>query len=258
MVFVTDLDRTMIYSQSFITEENINDTIALQDGTGYSYMTSKAQELLLQLAKKITIVPCTTRSREQFLRLPFFKDCKYAICDNGASLYINGQLDPQWTAIMRKNMEFCQKEIEEFKELLSQQDFIEGEVRFVDNFYLFTKTTPENIHKCTQFIRDHINKEKFYCLVSGIKVYFVPNFITKKHTLGYVLDRIKDNDITVAGDSQIDFGMMEYATIQSFIPIHNKKPINIPSNNVELFHNQGIYAGQNILERVNNIFLELS
>ena len=155
---------------------------------------------------------------------------------------------------MRKNMEFCQKEIEEFKELLSQQDFIEGEIRFVDNFYLFAKTTSEDIHKCTKFIREYINKKKFYCLVSGLKVYFIPNFITKKHTLGYVLDKIKDNDILVAGDSQIDFGMMEYATVKSFIPVHNQKPINIPSNNVELFHNQGIYAGQSILERVNNIF----
>lgn len=254
MVFATDLDRTMIYSNRFLTEQNMPNIMAMNDGKGYSFMTKKASELFEQIRNKINVVPCTSRSREQFLRLPMFKNCKYAICDNGATVYINGKIDTQWNMVMRKNLDFCKEEMDNMKSLLEQQDFLDREVTYVDNFFLFTKA--KDIHKCSAFIKEHINKDKFYCLISDTKVYYIPNFISKKHALGYVLDKLKDNEVMVAGDSKIDFDMMDYATVQSFIPTHNDSMINLPSQNTEMFHKLGIYAGEKILERVNKIILE--
>ena len=118
MIFATDLDRTMIYSEKFINNENRSLVIGYQDGRVKSYMTRKAKLLLNELKEKITIIPCTTRARDQFERVPYFQDCKYAICTNGAIILKDGVEDAQWKAVMQKNLLICVKEMNEYKDKL--------------------------------------------------------------------------------------------------------------------------------------------
>ena len=96
MVFATDLDRTMIYSRSFVTKDNMEYLAMFPDGQVSNFMTKKAYELLNELKKRMFVVPCTTRSLEQFTRLIQFRDCEYAICDNGATILHNGKINKQW------------------------------------------------------------------------------------------------------------------------------------------------------------------
>lgn len=251
MVFATDLDRTMIFSKKFINEENAKYSTGFQDGQTQSFMTNKSLQLLESLKRKIIIVPCTTRSREQFKRVIPFENCKYAICSNGGTILINGFKDSQWNFIMRKNMDFCEKELLDIKSDLEKQSFLSRGVDFVDKFFLFTRTN--NIEKCMEFLKTRVDTEKFYFTFSTTKVYIFPTFISKKHALSYVLDKIGDNDVIVAGDSEVDFEMMKLSTIKSFIPVHDKTDINLISTEAVFLNKCGILAGEMILEQVNDI-----
>lgn len=253
MIFATDLDRTIIYSKSFINDKNKNSVVEFEDGKIKSYMTKESKKMLDNLKQRITVIPCTTRSKEQFKRLKYFQDCKYAICSNGATIIIDGKVDAQWKFIMQENMMMCVKELREIEDALKSKDFvIDGNIRAVDCYFLFFKS--DKIEKCKAYLEKNINKEKFYYSVSASKVYIFPNFISKKHALRYVLDRIEDKDIVVAGDSDVDFDMMKLATVGSFIPVHNT-PINIDNNlkNITFIYNNGLLAGEKILQNINEI-----
>ena len=256
MIFATDLDRTMIYSKKFINDENKDTVIEFEDGKIKSYMTKKSKKIFDELKQKITIIPCTTRSREQFERLSYFQDCKYAICSNGANIFIDGKIDAQWKFIMQENMMMCIKELREIEDLLKNKDFVvDGNVRAVDCYFLFFKS--DKMDKCKSYLNKNLDKEKFYYSTSSSKVYIFPQFVSKKHALRYLTDKIGDKDIIVAGDSDVDFAMMELATVGSFIPVHNTPvDINKDLKNISLIYNNGLLAGELILQKIKDILLK--
>lgn len=252
MVFATDLDRTLIYSNKFVNKENKKYISGFPDGVGFSFLTNKAIEYLTNIKEKIDVVPCTTRSREQFNRIPLFKDCKYSICSNGATIFHNGKVDSQWNMVMRKNMDFCMNDMLLFHDKLKQQSFLTREIQLVDNFFLFTKVDTST--NCIDFLEANLDKKNFYYAISGQKLYIFPTFISKEHALGYVLDRLNDNNLISAGDSEMDIGILNMATVKAFIIQHNKEQINIDSKiDTQIFHNCGIMSGEYVLKQINNI-----
>ncbi|CAM3876464.1 HAD family hydrolase [Tsukamurella ocularis] len=99
--FVTsDLDRTLIYSQAaagpaFGTAEPV--CVEIYRDAPLSYMTPDSHAGLAALAAATPVVPTTTRTPEQYLRVrlpgpPF----RFAICSNGGEILVDGVPDPQW------------------------------------------------------------------------------------------------------------------------------------------------------------------
>lgn len=251
MIFATDLDRTMIFSKRFLDRNNKNLTIGFKDGKGYSYFTKKQKQMLKDLETKIIIIPCTTRSKEEFERVPFFNECSFAIYDNGASIKIGDDIDYQWQFIMQENMRMCFKDLLEKQQDLETKDFVIKEVKLVDNYFLFSKT--DNIDKCRRYLEATLDKSKFYYSISSTKFYIFPNFISKKHALQYITDKIGDTDIIVAGDSDVDFQMIDLATKKSFIPLHDiTKTISLPEN-VIIVKEKGLFSGEIILDNIYKI-----
>lgn len=252
MIFATDLDRTMIYSEKFINKDNRSFVIGYQDGRVKSYMTRKAKLLLDELKEKITIIPCTTRARDQFERVPYFQDCKYAICTNGAIILKDGVEDAQWKAVMQKNLLICVKEMKEYKDKLEKESFVRKQkVKVVDDYFLFFRA--ENMLDCITWLEMNINKDKFYYSISTTKVYIFPNFVSKREALRYIIDRLGDKDIVIAGDSDVDFKMMDLATKGAFVPVYGTATISNNVQNVSLIHDSGVLAGEFILQEVKNI-----
>ncbi len=67
-IFFTDLDNTIIFSYKHnIGIDKVN--IEMYQGREISYMTQKTYRLLKQVAKKMLLVPVTTRSVEQYNRI---------------------------------------------------------------------------------------------------------------------------------------------------------------------------------------------
>lgn len=254
MIFATDLDRTMIFSEKFLNDKNKDLVVGYQDGKIKSYMTCKAEKILNELKVKITVIPCTTRSREQFERIPYFQNCKYIVCANGAIILRNGQEDPQWKMVMQENLFMCIKELKEYKEQLEQKNFVtENKVSIVDGYFLFFKVKSNLKMKCQEYLETLLNKKKFYYSISGKKVYIFPSFISKENALKYLIDKIGDNSVIVAGDSELDFGMINLATKRAFIPVYEVKNFDNKMKNITFIHDSGIFSGELILEEVKNI-----
>ena len=252
MIFATDLDRTMVYSKKFLGNVDLNDVIEYQDGKIKGYITKKAENILEELKRDITVIPCTTRAEEQFKRIPFFRDCKFAICTNGAKILIDGIEDPQWKAVMQENLLMCLKLLKEYKDILEKQNFVNNnKVKVVDGYFLFFKT--DNVQKCLDFLNDNVNRNMFYISSSNKKIYIFPSFVSKKQALRYLIDKIGDNKIVIAGDSDVDFQMMDLATIQTYIPLYEKTLNYTPMNGAKLFYNKGILAGEEILQDIKKI-----
>lgn len=255
MIFATDLDRTMIYSEKFINKDNRSFVIGYQDGRMKSYMTRNAKILLDEIKERTTVIPCTTRARDQYERVPYFQDCKYAICANGAIILKDGIEDAQWKAVMQKNLLMCIKEMKAYKEDLEKQDFVRKNViKVVDGYFLFFRA--EDMLECLKYLEKNVDKEKFYYSISTTKVYIFPKFVSKKEALRYLSDRIGDKDIVIAGDSDVDFQMMKLATKGAFVPVYGTATIENSINNVTLIHDSGVLAGEFILQEIKKILDE--
>ena len=255
MIFATDLDRTMIYSEKFINKDNRSFVVGFQDGKTKSFMTRKAKLLLEELKKEITVVPCTTRARDQYERIPYFQDCKYAICANGAIVLKDGVEDAQWKAVMQENLLMCIKDMKRYKGELENSTFVRKQkVKVVDGYFLFFRA--EDMLECLKYLEKNVDKEKFYYSISTTKVYIFPKFVSKEEALRYVTDRIGDKDIVIAGDSDVDFQMMKLATKGAFVPVYGTATIENSINNVTLIHDSGVLAGEFILQEIKKILDE--
>ena len=93
--FHTDLDNTILYSYKHDIG-SYKSCVEIYQGRQVSYITDKTSTLLQQLKEKISIVPTTTRTIEQYNRidLSVFSP-HYALVCNGGVLLTDGREDTE-------------------------------------------------------------------------------------------------------------------------------------------------------------------
>ena len=204
-VLFSDLDGTLIFSAS---RKKVGDiVIERKDGEEISCITAK-QAVLLPIIRNI--IPVTTRSVEQYRRIDFpggFAP-KYALCDNGGTLMIDGETDGPWLERSAELFKEAMDEISRFEAILERDPDRKFEVRLVDGFFLFTKSANPNLTlarlgtgKCCE------------CCATGEKVYVIPKQLSK----GAAVERLAEligaprERIFCAGDSLMDVPMMNVA-----------------------------------------------
>ncbi len=108
MIFATDLDRTMIYSEKFLEdfkEEVIH--IEIFKERPISYISSKALESLKKLNQVATIIPTTMRNFEQYHRISLFSEYivpKFYVINNGGAIFKDGKEDISWTRVIQNQL----------------------------------------------------------------------------------------------------------------------------------------------------------
>ena len=99
MIFASDLDQTLIYSQPLERAEELGDriiTAELIDGKVRSYMSSSSYQLLQKLMTELIFIPVTTRTMQQYNRIHLISQMlkpTYAVTSNGGNILIDGQPD---------------------------------------------------------------------------------------------------------------------------------------------------------------------
>ena len=263
MIFASDLDRTLIYSRSFINEDTKDIfPVEKKDGEIISYMSKTSMNLLRILSKKIIFIPVTSRSLEQFNRLSFFTDDlvnKYAVVANGGILLKNNEIDKQWQGLIKDKMD----------EIISPEELLIGLGGFLKN--------PEvNSFRCCDkvfvyiVLKSHIIEEKYlselqlFCakqgygmVKNGRKIYLIPHFISKWAPLKYIMEMEQESQLITAGDSILDFPMLENS-MAGFVPAHgelNTKYGGLLSENKKIFctTSQGIFSSDELLNRIYEI-----
>ena len=211
MVFISDLDDTIIFSEKKIKGKRV--CVEKKDGKGISFMTDRGAELFAETVKNVMFVPITTRSLEQYGRIEFPEGYKpqYAIVDNGAVLLTDGLIDKEWSERSEKIAADCHSELEEFKIKLEKIVENSSVVRHSDNIFIYTKHT--NCNYLMKKLLSAAEPEKVSVFIGGNKLYVIPKEINKKSAFENLKRKFQNEIIVAAGDSELDKDFLAEADI---------------------------------------------
>lgn len=218
LILFSDLDGTLIFSAK---RKQVGDIIVeRKNGEAVSCITARQAELFPRLAN---VIPVTTRSIEQYRRIEFARfgfAPRYALCDNGGTLLVDGEIDGEWSRWSREIFAECEEELSRFRELLEHDPRRSFEVRLVDGLFLFTKSAepPDTL----EYLGQGEQCESFF---TGEKVYTIPKKLGKGAAVKRLAKGLELSEFAAAGDSLMDLPMLNAAKVAVFTE-------NIPENSV--------------------------
>ena len=90
----------------------------------------------------------------------------------------------------------------------------------------------------------------------GRKIYFIPDVLTKRNALVYLMEKEDIDKSIVSGDSLLDLSMLEVAS-QGMIPIHGDL-VELLNNEIKkrmfITKNEGFKATEEFLYKIRNSF----
>ena len=254
MIFATDLDRTLIYSDKFLDETNMPyKQIEIYKGKPISYISLRAIGHLKKLHEMAHIIPVTTRNYEQYHRIEVFKGAltpSIYIINNGGTIYIQGKEEANWKLHISSRIEALKKGYDEVLEyfLESYKGPIERYKKSDDLIWLILGDKEQIDWKAVKAFEAHYARASWKIDVNGRKIYLYPEFINKWDAINYVRNTYFSGDsIIAAGDSLFDYDMVHRAKWGivpkgSWIEADCKESIFITQN-------KGLQAGEEILEK---------
>lgn len=222
MIFATDLDNTLIYSDRKSAHLRRRVCVEWRDGEELSYMESGSYAQLRKLAGKLALVPVTTRSLEQYRRIRLFGDTapepELALVSNGGLLLHDGQPDQAWFDETRRLTACCARQMALARDCLERDPGRCFAVREVDGLFLFTKTQDETrtLDALEQVLDPALvtitrNLQKIYvqprCLTKGLGIRRLRKWLRQQgHGLA-------GQPVLAAGDSAFDSSMLREADL---------------------------------------------
>ena len=210
ILFACDLDNTLIHSHKLKAAGDI--CVEIYDGKEQSFISSRAVELLKEIAEKILFVPVTTRSIEQYRRITWLEGTKpeFAVTSNGANLLHFNEIDKIWRQDFYKFIQPYSDEIKAQKLKLSQDENFTI-CKIVDGSFLFLKCSADaDKNKLLAELQANTNLvvQNF-----GLKIYLFPPKLNKGDALLKLKEIFNPEKTFAAGDSGIDIPMLNVADV---------------------------------------------
>lgn len=210
-VFFTDLDRTLIYSykQEIGKEKR---SVEIYQGRKISFMTEKTYRLLLEVKKRMCIVPVTTRTVEQYSRIDLgIGIIRYALVCNGGVLLADGKQEQSWYKQSLRMVEESQEEMERAVRYLEQEKSRSFEIRLIHSLFVFTRCqSPQDaIRRLTRALQPRTTE----VFANGEKVYVVPKKLNKGMAVARFAEYCGTGMSAAAGDSIFDLPMLAQADL---------------------------------------------
>lgn len=203
-----DLDGTLIRSA-----KNRSETDVVVERKNDEAITCVSENAAEKLALLKNVVPVTTRSIEQYLRIeiPGFAP-KYAVCSNCGNLIINGEVCPEWRRFSETEFEKCREEMENCRKIFENDENRSFEIRLVDGLFLFTKS-----RRVSETLKNACGFENLNCFSVGEKVYAFPKALNKGNAVKRFIERENfHGKVICAGDSLPDIPMLNIADTAIF------------------------------------------
>lgn len=241
VTLISDLDSTLIYPR----QSNYH-IVEYFEGRPISWMTKKASNTLdkLLLNPKFQLIPCTLRSFEQTMRIEFLKKNmpKYMICDDGASIYVNGVLDKDYQDYLNKNDILKFDMVKEMKTILEK----ETQTYVKDNrmsFLVVMYPCHETAIMQTDFVKRLMKDYPVLVERQGRKVYVLPHGLGKEVAVKYMIDVLGINPTFTSGDGFVD---------EKFVSLGDNPlvPGHAYFEHSKKMKTSGIMAGERILDEV--------
>lgn len=271
--FVTsDLDRTLIFSEAaagpaFATAEPI--CVEIYRAAPLSYMTPASHAGLAALAAATPVVPTTTRTPEQYLRvrLPGAGDdgprplrsrrpYPFAICSNGGEILVDGTPDPQWQSHIRDLLAALPADLDRIAAQLESRLAPEwgARLRLVPGLFAYVVSD-------VRVPAEVVDEWRAYCAPlgwsisqQGRKLYTIPEPVTKSRAALEVRHRLEAAGVLdpgapwlAAGDGALDADLLEAADA-AIRPRHGElEELGFALPHLTLTAGAGIAAGTEIV-----------
>ena len=261
MIFASDLDRTLIYSEKFLSDFT-GLVKAVEYGKYTSLMTERAVGLLKDLYNILTFVPCTTRTIEQYQRIQFFKEehvPRFAVVSNGGNIIVDGVVDLDYREnIVRSLQNSCLPEsklLMEFKKIASNEWV--NKLINADGLFYYCIIDPAKLPRNeTDSFAAWAFEQNWEVSVQGRKLYLVPRVVNKWSAVERIKQLAGEHIVFAAGDSLLDLSMIKCAD-HAVYPAHGEIYENFGGTlssygclAVEATKVSGLAAAEEILEKV--------
>lgn len=212
-----DLDRTLIYSRAAMRlGEPVAHPVCVEvyDGRETSFASAAALAGLAGLSRRAELVPTTTRTEQQLLRvsLPGVR-VRYAVATNGGCLLVDGVRCPDWDdEVSRRLAESASyDEAATALEGLFSRPWV-CKVRDAERRFRYAVLDRPRVDPDWYAELDETAAGLGWTAsVQGRKAYVVPRQLTKEAALAEVVRRAGASLRLAAGDSLLDRGMLAWA-----------------------------------------------
>lgn len=241
---ITDLDSTLIYSK-----HPNHKIVEYYEGRPITFMTQKAFDTLERLVANpnFQLIPCTLRSFEQTMRVEFLQKNmpKYMICDDGASIYVNGVLDNAYQEYLNANNILKTDLVAEMKAILEN-----ATGTYVKDNRMSFLVVIYPCHETAIFQADYVKKlMKDYPVMverQGRKVYVLPHGLGKEVAVQYLKDVHNVEPTFTSGDGFVDEKFVKMG-VNPLVPGHAY------FEHENKMKTTGIMAGENILTKIEEV-----
>lgn len=256
MIFASDLDRTLIYSEKFLNDDKAAYVLAdRHKGRDISFMTRESVELLNEVNERLIFVPITTRTEEEYKRVMPISALKpkYAIVANGGKILVDGQEDLEWKNYVAETINQMELNLMKAHELFftyTNHNLFNREKLSDELFWMLRLENEEDGLAIVDKTKKAMNEQGYEVMITGRKIYLVPTALTKWKALEFLINRTGADFTIAAGDSLMDLEMLTHSHI-GITPRHGEivHEGKVPFNTL-ITPSEGIQAGLEILQMV--------
>jgi hydroxymethylpyrimidine pyrophosphatase-like HAD family hydrolase len=257
MIFASDLDRTIAYSERAILELGEKKITSLKpieqkDDRWVGYMTEESYNKLQEISQTHLFIPVTTRTTEQFNRFVIFKDINrfpYSITYNGAVILYKGIPLEEWSEQLINQMEQESVLQTELLDLLRRRGIIiNGLLKQAGDYFFYYILESLPLKHDRMMLHELVAKAGWRISLQGKKLYFIPKAISKGAALEFICKREGLSAIAGAGDSILDWDFLQHCKYR-FVPGHGELASVRDHKDYILAENSGPAAGEEILKQ---------
>lgn len=215
--FLSDLDKTLLFSS---VADPRSTSLEAVGGQPAAFVTAGAARLLSRLLHSKSLVPVTTRSTHQFLRLQFPGPApSLAIVSNGGRLLVHGEVDRAFERWREARMRDSAP-LDVALQVLVEAAAGHGRVRTADELFCYAVAdSSAAVRAVAASARGPSHEIGWAVCVSGRKVYFTPREVTKESAAAYLVEHHIGGRVVTAGDSLLDQGLIQFGAA-AMIPRH--------------------------------------
>lgn len=210
ILFASDLDNTLLFSHRH--RQPGDRCVERLNGAEQGFFTQDTLDLLPQVVRRVHLLPITTRSVEQYLRIQWPEGTvpRWALTANGAVLLRDGEVDRAWYAASQALVRDHREALAAVLDHLTRQGMATS-ARCVEGVYVYAAYP--DAPTAERAARDWCGGFVLQAVVSGRKVYFFPPGIDKGTALRRAVERFGLERVIAAGDSVIDVPMLRRADL---------------------------------------------
>lgn len=213
ILFVSDIDRTLIYPQRFARKGDVCIEWS-EDGKELSYANPDNLEDLIKLSKLTKLVLVTARTEEQYRRIKWPEELEIhsVVINLGNDLLFSQEINPQeWNEKTDNSMKEHLEDLKNASKWLSEQEFVER-CSIRNDRFTFARFNDKWNENEKRTLQDKLKNDfNCNCDLMGERLYLTIPGHDKGTAVSRLTKYLHPDAVMVAGDDKPDVPMLLHA-----------------------------------------------